>query len=98
MAEMHGTDVAAEARQTASRGDWSGAFELLMALETDGLLTPADLSFLADVAYAAGHLDVTITAWERVYAAAVTADDAVSAGGAAARIAMHLLFDTALMA
>ncbi|MDQ4097353.1 MAG: transcriptional regulator [Actinomycetota bacterium] len=82
----------------ASRGDWAEAFELFMALETGGSLDPADLPILADVAYAAGHLDVTITAWERVYAACLAADDAASAGGAAARVAMHLLFDSALMA
>src|SRR5437763_8746666 len=65
MAHAGGTDVAATARRLASRGAWAEAFERLMSLDADGLLDPADLPFLADVAYAAGHLDVTITVWER---------------------------------
>ncbi|CAN5487948.1 hypothetical protein BH20ACT2_BH20ACT2_07230 [soil metagenome] len=36
--------------------------------------------------------------WERAHAACVAAGDPVAAGSAAVRIAMHLLFDTALMA
>ncbi len=52
----------------------------------------------AEVAYAAGHLDVTIEAWERAHAACLRVDDQVAAAGAAVRVAMHLLFDTALMA
>ena len=53
---------------------------------------------LGEVAYAAGHLDVTIEAWERAHAACLQAGDQIAAGGAAVRVAMHLLFDTALMA
>jgi hypothetical protein len=59
---------------------------------------PADLPLVAQVAYAAGHLDLTIETWERAYAESVRAGDALSAAGAAVRVAMHLLFDTALMA
>ena len=66
--------------------------------DADGLLGPADLPVLGEVAYAAGHLDVTIEAWERAYAACTQAGDDVAAAGAAVRLAMHLLFDTALMA
>jgi hypothetical protein len=51
-----------------------------------------------EVAYAAGHFDVTIEAWERTHAAGVQAGDEVAAAGAAVRLAMHLLFDTTLMA
>src|SRR5687768_1245604 len=69
-----------------------------MEVESAGLLGPADLPLLADVAYAAGHLDVTIEMWERAYAGCVGAGDVVAAAGAAARVAMHMLFDTALMA
>lgn len=58
----------------------------------------ADVPVLAEVAYAAGHLDVTMTAWERVHRSCVASDDQLGAAGAAARVAMHLLFDTALMA
>ena len=53
---------------------------------------------LAEVAYAAGHLDVTIEAWERAHALGVQAGDPVAAAGAAVRVALHLLLDTALMA
>ena len=59
---------------------------------------PTDLPVLGEVAYAAGHLDVTIEAWERAHAAYMQAGDQVAAAGAAVRVAMHLLFDTALMA
>ncbi len=69
-----------------------------MEADADGLAGPADLGVLGEVAYAAGHLDVTIEAWERVYALCVEAGDKDAAAGAAVRVAMHLLFDTALMA
>jgi hypothetical protein len=85
-------------RVAAARGDWEQAFGLFMDADGDGLLTPADLSVLGEVAYVAGHLDVTIEAWERAHAAYVQAGDTVAAAGAAVRVAMHLLFDTALMA
>ena len=92
------TDIAERARQAASRGDWPRAFEQFMELDADGGLDPNDLPLLAEVAYAAGHLDVTIAAWERVHASRLAVDDRVAAAAAAARVAMHLLFDTALMA
>ncbi len=80
------------------RGGWQQAFDLLMEADADGLLAAADLPVLGEVAYAAGHLDVTIEAWERAHAAFMQAGDQVAAAGAAVRVAMHLLFDTALMA
>src|SRR5215210_8015680 len=86
------------AREAAARGDWEEAYELLMEADAGGSLAPTDLAVLGEVAYAAGHLDVTIEAWERAYAACVQAGDRVAAAGAAVRVAMHLLFDTALMA
>ena len=86
------------ARDAASRGAWKEAFDLLVEADGDGLLGPADLPLLGDVAYAAGHLDATIEAWERAHAKCVQAGDQVAAAGAAVRVAMHLLFDTALMA
>ena len=61
-------------------------------------MSAAELPVLAEVAYAAGHLDVTIDAWERAHAGCLQAGDQVAAGGAAVRVAMHLLLDTALMA
>jgi tetratricopeptide (TPR) repeat protein len=86
------------ARAAVSRSDWHEAYDLLMEADSSGLLGPADLPLLGDVAYGAGHLDVTIEVWERTYAECVRVGDVVAAAGAAARVAMHLLFDTALMA
>ena len=90
--------VVQRGREAASRGDWQAAFDLLMQADADGLLSAAELPVLAEVAYAAGHLDVTIDAWERAHAGCLQAGDQVAAGGAAVRVAMHLLLDTALMA
>ena len=83
------------ARDAATRGAWEEAYDLLMEADTND---PGDLRLLGEVAYAAGHLDVTIEAWERAYALSAEAGDAVAAAGAAVRVAMHLLLDTALMA
>src|SRR5688572_31144100 len=69
-----------------------------MEADADGLGEPGDLRLLGDVAYAAGHLDVAIETWERAHALCVEAGDPVAAAGAAVRVAMHLLLDTALMA
>ena len=86
------------AREAAAGGDWKAGYELLMDADAQGLVGPADLPLLAEVAYAAGDLDVTIEAWERAHALGIEAGDAVAAAGAAVRVAMHLLLDTALMA
>ena len=91
-------DVVERARDAAARGDWDEAFDLFMKADAGGLVSTADLPVLAEVAYAAGHLDLTIEVWERAYAASVESGDEVAAGGAAVRVAMHLLIDTALMA
>ena len=86
------------AREAAARGGWEEAYDLLMEADANGLADPGELRMLGEVAYAAGHLDVTIEAWERAYALSARAGDAVAAAGAAVRVAMHLLLDTALMA
>ncbi len=98
MSDGAGLGLVERARDAAARGDWKHAFDLLMDADADGLLAPTDLPVLGEVAYAAGHLDVTIEGWERAHAAFVQAGDQVAAAGAAVRVAMHLLFDTALMA
>ena len=98
MSDDVGGDLPRRARDAASRGDVQLAFDLFMAADADGRLGPADLAVLGDIAYRAGHLDVTIEAWERGYAGFVHSGDPVAAAGAAVRVAMHLLFDTALMA
>src|SRR3954452_18703568 len=85
-------------REAVARGAWGEAYALLMEVDADGLACPAELALLGEVAYAAGHLDVAIEAWERTHALCVHAGDRVAAAGAAVRVAMHLLLDTALMA
>jgi tetratricopeptide (TPR) repeat protein len=98
MSDGAGVGVVQRARVATSQGDWQQAFDLLVQADADGLLAATDLPTLAEVAYAAGHLDVTIEAWERAHAAFKQAGEPVAAAGAAVRVAMHLLFDTALMA
>ena len=98
MADGAGPGLVERARESAAGRDWRQAFELLMEADADGLLAPADLPVLGEVAYAAGQLDVTIEAWERAHASCMLAGDQVAAAGAAVRVAMHLLLDTALMA
>ena len=94
------TDATAleRARDASAKGDWQHAYELLTEADGSTPLTGSDLPLLAAVAYAAGHFDVTIEAWERAHALSAQAGDRVAAAGAAVRIAMHLLFDTALLA
>jgi tetratricopeptide (TPR) repeat protein len=85
------------ARNAASRRQWTEAHHLFSEANAAELLGRADLPLVAQVAYAAGHLDLTIETWERLYAESVRAGDPLTAAGAAVRVAMHLLFDTALM-
>ena len=92
------SDIVQSGRDAAGRGAWQEAFDLLMEADADGDLAPSDLPMLGEVAYAAGDLDATIDAWERAHAACIQGGDQVAAAGAAVRVAMHLLFDTALMA
>jgi tetratricopeptide (TPR) repeat protein len=86
------------AQEAAARGNWEEAYDVLMEVDANGPADRADLPLLGEVAYAAGHLDVTIDAWERAHRLGVQAGDPVAAAGAAVRVAMHLLLDTALMA
>jgi len=98
MSDGAGVGIVERAGDAAAQGNWQQAFDLLTEADADGLLAPTDLPMLGGVAYAAGHLDVTIEAWERAHAACMQAGDHIAAAGAAVRVAMHLLFDTALMA
>jgi tetratricopeptide (TPR) repeat protein len=86
------------ARDAAKRGAWTEALELLTRADEQSPLSGPDLPFLAAVAYAAGDLDRTIEAWERAHTENLRGGDPVAAAGAGVRVAMHLLFDTALMA
>jgi hypothetical protein len=98
MCDEGGEAVVQSGRDAAARGDWQAAFDFLMKADTGSFAGPAELPLLGEVAYAAGHLDVAIEAWERAHAAGVQAGDHVAAAAAATRVAMHLLFDTTLMA
>ncbi|HEX6872595.1 MAG TPA: hypothetical protein VF163_15975 [Micromonosporaceae bacterium] len=98
MSQEAGLGLVERARSAIAQGGWQHAYELLMEADTDGLLSPTALPLLGEVAYAAGHLDVAIETWERAHAACVQVGDQVGAAGAAVRVAMHLLMDTALMA
>ena len=98
MSSSRGAAAGERAREAAARGDWQAAYDVMTAADAEGLVGPAELRILAEVAYAAGHLDASIEAWERVHGAFLQAGDHVEAAGAAVRVAMHLLFDTALMA
>ena len=98
MSDDAGLGLVERGRDAAAQGDWQQAFDLFMQADADDLLLATDLPVLGEVAYAAGHLDVTVEAWERAHAACMQTGDQVAAAGAAVRLAMHLLFDTALMA
>src|SRR5687767_5976224 len=98
MAEPADIALLDRARDAAGRGDWRLTYGLLAPADAaTGRSGPA-LELLAMSAYAAGHVDVTIDAWERLHADAVRGGNHLAAAAAAARVALHLLFDTALMA
>ncbi|MFK0048681.1 transcriptional regulator [Streptomyces sp. NPDC090741] len=88
----------ARARNAAACGAWTDAYAGYLAAREAGGLGPSELAEFADVAYAAGHLDVTIETWEQLHGELSRLGEDAAAAGAAVRVAMHLLFDTALMA
>src|SRR5918996_192737 len=87
-----------QAHHAASCGEWQLAYDLFKEADAKQALAIGDLSALANVAYVLGHLDVTITAWERAYGQSMQFGDRLAGAGAAVQIAMHMLLDTALMA
>jgi tetratricopeptide (TPR) repeat protein len=98
MPEPADTTVLSHARDSAARGEWQQAYELLARRDAAEALVGSDLELLATSAYAAGHVDVTIEAWERRHIESVRSGDHLAAAGAATRVALHLLFDTGLLA
>ena len=98
MAEPADITLLDRARDAAGCGDWRLAYELLARADAESGLSGPDLELLAVSAYPNGHVDVTIEAWERLYTEAVRGGNHLAAAGAAARVALHLLFDTALLA
>jgi hypothetical protein len=98
MDEVAGTELVAQGREAAADRDWPRAYGLLVRADERTRLAADDLRLLAEVAYATGHVEVTVEAWERAHTEAVRAGDSLEAAGAATRVALHLLMDTALMA
>lgn len=94
---QHESTLIEQAKRAAAAGEWSRAHRLLAEVDAAGEVEPGDLPLMAEVAYAAGHIDRTIATWERAHSVAMQANDNIAAAGAAVRVAMHLLFDTALM-
>src|SRR5258706_15496080 len=75
----------ARARDAVSRGEWRQAYDLLVETDAQSPLSAPDLALLADMAYPAGHLDVTIAAWERADGRRGRVGGRLSAGGAGGR-------------
>ena len=98
MDEVTEAPLLKRAHGAAADGDWRQAYELFVQADACQPLEPTDLAVFANCAYAAGHVDATIDAWERVHAQGLRAGDHLMAAGAAVRVALHLLFDTALLA
>ncbi len=98
MPEATSVTLVERARDAAARGDWRQAYDLLAETDASTPLVQPELGLLAEAAYATGHLDVTIEAWERAHAHSLRAGDVLAAAGASVRVAMHLMMDTALMA
>lgn len=99
MADTSGEAIAlGRARNAVARGAWMDAYAAYLEAREAGGLGPAELADFAAVAYAAGHLDVAIETWERLHEELSRLGEDNGAAGAAVRVAMHLLFDTALMA
>lgn len=98
MTKAADTSTLDRARAAVGAGDWRLAYDLLAQADAAAGLSGAGLELLAMSAYAAGDVDVTIDAWERLHTEAVRAGNHLAAAGAAARVALHLLFDTALLA
>ena len=71
MGEPTQTTFVERARQALGRGEWQQAHDLLIEADASTPLSGPDLALLADAAYAAGRLDVTIGAWERAHAQSV---------------------------
>jgi hypothetical protein len=97
MSEIQAT-LLEQARDAARRGEWQQAYDFITEAEAAAPLESPDLALLADVAYAAGRLDVTIRSWERAHARSIEEGDHLAAAGAALRLAIHLLCDTSMMA
>ncbi len=95
MAETEHPDLE-RAREAAARADWETAFNFFVGADEE--LGREDYPLLAEAAYATGHLEAAIEAWERAHVAALKDGDRVAAAHAAIRVAIYLLMDTGLLA
>ena len=86
-----------EARNASVGGNWQKAYDVLAEAGMAGM-DAEGLALLADAAYACGHPETTIAAWERAYSIAMKSGDRMAAAGAAVKVSLHLLMDTGLMA
>lgn len=91
-------DPLGRARSEAGRGEWSAAFDSFTQAQSRELIGLPDLPTFADAAYATGHFDQTIDAWERAHALSLEAGEPLAAADAAVHVALHLLMDTGLLA
>lgn len=74
MSTATASSLVEQARDAAGRGVWQQAYALFIEADASAPLAGADLATFAEVAYAAGHLDVTIDSWERAYAQNLSGD------------------------
>ena len=81
MDDLAGTEWLEQGREAAARSDWPQAYDLLVRADQVTRLSLEDLGLLAQVAYASGHLEATIEAWERVHTQAHQAGDSPRGGG-----------------
>lgn len=85
-----------QARAAIGAGRWLDGLDLLTAADAPG--GAEALHLLAQAAYGAGRLELSITCRERLYRLHLEAGEPTAAAEAAAGVALQLLIDTALMA
>jgi tetratricopeptide (TPR) repeat protein len=92
------SELLAGAREALARRDWASAYEQLAEADAAEPLAPENLMLLAEASYGAGLLEVTLDSLERAHREARRLGNRITAATAAARLAMHLVIDTGLMA
>ena len=85
-------DPVEAARSALARHEWRSAFDMLSAADAKQGLAAADLELLADAAWWTGQLPVAIEVRERGFAAALKAEDYVTAVGMALNLARYHIF------
>jgi class 3 adenylate cyclase len=95
MGEVDEESLLDRAAAAIARQEWEEGYESLLALDRTGRLEPENLSSLAEVAYFAGHPEISREAWERIHAAALGNGRDHDAAGAALQVS-GLLIDAGL--